>query len=113
MDKQLFTWLAKINSTSGSGYYGELFIEDYKGQKFKCYRGNLSDKQLKEWRGKWRFINLEYRNEQLYYVKSILCKPLIYDLMVSQHRTEQGKKMVAERENKELSLQPTESSGAG
>lgn len=111
--KELFTFLAKINSAAGSGYWGELFIEDHKQQKFKTWRGNLSDERLKQWKGKWRFFTFEYKSDQLYYVKSIICDRMISELMIEQYRAEKGKKSVEAKENINSVDSCTERSGAG
>lgn len=103
-DKQLVTFLAKINSNNGTGYYGELFLIDYKDQRFKCYRGNLSDAHLKKIKGKWYFFNFELSNDRLTFRRWQECKTEVYELLRSQHRKSILKKEKESKEEAQLPL---------
>lgn len=104
MSKQLYTYLAKVRTVLKRGYYGELVIEDHKGNTFRVCCGNIDDNTLKRIRSQWTFIRFEYRGERFYFNKAIPCDPTIATMLRESYRQEQWNKKQSEEAEKENSL---------
>jgi hypothetical protein len=97
--RKWITLLAKITYILSSGNYGRLMLKSIDNQNINICRWNLGDDEAKKIHGKWYFILVEYRDNDLYYNRHVPVDPTTLELLKLDywHKAREAKQLLANK----------------